>query len=131
MEKSAVFVVSGQVLLMEGPLVLSGFPCGASRDSDGDSVGRYDTPRGDYRPRGNDSPFFHHRAVKHEGSYSDERVVMDSAAVEHCSVAHNHPISYIKRKAPAGDVQHAMILYVGLSSYLNGVNVPSHHRIKP
>ena len=45
--------------------------------------------------------------------------------------AHHHPISYNKRKAPAGDVQHAMVLYIGLSAYLNGVNVPSHHRIKP
>jgi hypothetical protein len=130
-EKSAVFMVSGEVLLMEGPLVRSGFPCGASGDTDGHAVGWYDAPGGDYCPGGNDSPFFHHGAVKHEGSQSDERVVMDGAAVEHCSVTHNYAISYIKRKAPAGDVQHAMVLYVGLSSYLNGVNVPPRHSIKP
>ena len=116
---------------MEGPLVRSGFPSGASGDTDGHPVGWYGAPGGDYCPGGNDGPFFHHGAVKHEGSYSDERVVMDRAAVEHCSVAHNHPISYIKRKAPGGDVQHAMILYIGLSSNLNTVNIRSRHRIEP
>jgi len=59
-ETSAVFVVSGEVLLMEGPLVLSGFPCGASGDTDGQAVGWHGAPGGDYCPGGNDSPFFHH-----------------------------------------------------------------------
>jgi hypothetical protein len=130
-EKPAVFVISGEVLLMEGPLVRRRFPCGASGDTDGQAVGWHGAPRGDYCPGGNDSPFFHHGAVKHEGTYSDERVIMYRAAMEHRSVTHNHPISYNKRKAPAGDVKHAMVLYIGLSAYLNGVNVPSHHRIKP
>ena len=100
-------------------------------DTDRHTVGWYGAPGGDYCSCGNDSPFFHHGAVKHESSYSDERVVMDRAAVEHCSVAHNHPISYIKRKTPAGNVQHAMVLNIGLSSDLDAVNVPSHHRIEP
>jgi hypothetical protein len=130
-EESSVFMVPGEVLLMEGSLVRRGFPGGASGDTDGHAVGWYGAPGGDYCSCGNDSPFFHHGAVKHEGSYSDERVVMDRAAVEHCSVAHNHPISYIKRKTSAGNVQHAMVLNIGLSSDLNAVNVPAHHRIEP
>jgi hypothetical protein len=59
-ETSAVFVVSGEVLLVEGPLVLSGFPCGASGDTDGQAVGWHGAPGGDYCPGRNDSPFFHH-----------------------------------------------------------------------
>ena len=94
-------------------------------------------PRGNHRAFGDKRTCAHHgprpddRSVHHDRAHSDQRAVLDGAAVQNHPMSHGDVIAHGGRMAPGRDMNHRIVLDVGSPTDPNMEHVPAKDAPEP
>jgi hypothetical protein len=100
------------------------------RLAEGDAAGRNFGPFGHNAADGDNRSFADLRAVHHDGSHSDQAIVLDGRTVHDRPVTECDAIAKCARKTFVG-VQDAAILHIRLPADANRLGVATNHRAEP
>ena len=80
--------------------------------------------------RADDGLFADNRAIQNDRAHTDEAFIADFAGVDDGAVAHGDPVTKDARKF-IGEVQHGVVLHVGVVADDDAVDVAAQHRAVP